>query len=133
MTSKQFLFEAPDATEPVNLEINGETIRCVPTLDGLRLLIFTSIMYGNFGVGVRSKEMVSFLEDCVLPEDWDNFQGLVKKYSIDIEGLGDITTFLSDVYAERPTGSAQPSSAGQQTTGPSSEESSSSPASTIPI
>lgn len=133
MASKRFNFKAPENPEPVYLEINDDKIQCVPTLDGLRLLLFTSLLHGNFALGVRAKEITDFLRDVILPEEWDRFEGLVKKYQIDVEGLADMAGYLADEYSERPTGPAQPSSDGQTNTGPSSEVNSSSPESVIPI
>lgn len=130
---KQFLFKAPEAAEPIELEINDEKVRCVDSIDGLRMLLFTSIIYGQFGIGVRAKEIYDFLKDCILPEEWERFQGIVAKYQIDIEGLGDMAMYLADTYSDLPTGPAQTSSSGQNETGHPSEVSSSSSESTIPI
>lgn len=134
---KQFLFKAPEVLEePITLEINvpeEQPIRCVDGIDGLRILLFTSIIYGQFGIGVRAKEIHDFLKDCIADEEWERFTGLVAKYRIDIEGLGDMAMYLADLYSDLPTTPAQTSSSGQGETGPSSEVSSSSSESTIPI
>lgn len=120
--------EAGDAeSQPFPLEINGDEVMCVPHVDGLQLLTFLSFMRDPATpMGRRAGAMVDWLRKCIVPEDWPKFEALCAKYNLDIESLGEISGYLSEVYTERPTQSAGSSSAGQTTTGSSSEESSSS-------
>lgn len=132
---KAFKFEASDA-EPFPLEINGEEVVCVADAGGLALLEYTAVMRNQYSsVGERAAAMTKWLQVCLgvdvnagetTSEEWRKFQVIAKKNGLAIEDLGDIAAYLTDVYTERPTKSAEPSSTGQTTTGSSSADSSSS-------
>lgn len=127
--SKSFNFEEPPTTEPVVLEISGDNVRCVPYVDGLRLLRFTGTMHDPVAQpGAKAKAITDWFDDVVLPEDMTKFNDLCRKYAIDIDGLASMSGYLSDVYAEVPTKPAEPSQTGQGDGGGTSEEASSSAA-----
>lgn len=114
--------------KPFELEINGDTVACVPEMDGLKLLRLTAVMRSrSFGAGERAQAMVEFLEYAVVTDEWPKFEKIVEKNNLDIEDLGDIVGYLSNVYSDRPTRSSEPSSAGATTTGSTSAGVSSSP------
>lgn len=123
---KAFSFDVPN-TEEFPLEINGDEVMCVADVDGLKLLEFTSAMRDpNLQVGVRATAMMKWLRTCVTEGDWSKFEKIVAKNKIDIEGLGDISGYLADVYSERPTVSAESSTTGRTASGDGSRGSSSS-------
>lgn len=122
---------APEELGPPTFDIGNQTdIRCVDSMDGFRLLVFTGMMGRGVSATARAQAMTEFIEDAIVPEDFERFLQGCKEGGVDIEGVGEICGWLSDVYAERPTKSAEPSSAGQTSTGSSSAVSSSSAAST---
>lgn len=127
--SKAFSF-TPEEVEEFPLEINGETVTCVGDIDGIVLLDYTASMRPEVPVARRAHSMMQFLQECIVPSDWDRFRELVRKNRLDVENVAEISGYLSAVYSTRPTKSAEPSSTGQTTTGSSSEGSSPSEEST---
>lgn len=131
---KAFNFQK-DESEEFPLEINGEEVTCVPSIDGLKLLEFTAVMRSpEFGTGERAAAILNLLRQAIgglddegnltRHEEWRKFERIAKENALAIEELGQVAGYLASVYSERPTESASPSSAGQTTTGSSSEESS---------
>lgn len=118
------------ALEPVSFELDNQLIRCVDDVDGMQLLLFTATMGAGFTGPQRAQSMTDFLKKAIVPEDYDLFLKACASSGIEIEDVGSICGWLADAYSERPTKSAQRSSAGQTTTGSSSEASSPSEEST---
>lgn len=124
-----FHFKTPndDENEPFDLTLGdgGDKVTCQPSIDGLALLEFAAISSRNYTSGQRAAAILNFLRKAIMPSSWNRFEDFVQKYQVDIDGLGDICSYLSEVYTTYPTPSAEPSSAGQTTDGASSAEDSS--------
>lgn len=131
---KAFSFEKED-NEPLELEINGDTVTAVNQVDGLKLLEFTATMRGVSTTGARAGAIVRWLKVCFgvdvdageeTSEAYKQFQKVTRAHHLDIEDLSEISGYLADVYSERPTKSAESSTTGRKTTGDGSADSSSS-------
>src|SRR5688572_25993983 len=99
---------------PITFDLADRTIRCAEEVDGMRLLLFTAAMGPGIPGAVRAQAMTDFLEWAIPdPVQHANFLKSCAEASLEIEDIGSICGWLADVYSERPTRSAQPSSAGQ--------------------
>lgn len=120
---------APEDLEPRTLEIGDYTLNLVDEIDGLQLMLFTAVMGPGYSSPQRAQAMTEFLQKALTPADYPKFVKACQEYAIEIEELGSICSILADSFSERPTMSAQPSSAGRKRTGSGSKASSSSRAS----
>ena len=129
MATHAFKFDPPkpseDGNDEVSIEINGELFQCIPRseVSGLDLLCYTAGMDIHLPISARARTLIEWLERVVI--DYDRFDKTLRELGVDIEGTADISRVIADAYSERPTQPADSSTGGQQTTGDSSEESSS--------
>lgn len=120
-----------DSLDGVTFELGGKSIQCAADVDGMQLLLFTAAMGPGIPGAIRAQAMTDFLAKAI--PDHRQHAAFLKACAdecLEIEDIGSICGWLADVYAERPTRSAQSSSAGQTSTGSSSEDSSPSEEST---
>lgn len=123
--------QAPSSElEQRTFEFGEHTLKLVDELDGLQLMLFTAMMGPGYSSPQRAQAMTEFLEKAFAPGEYPKFVAACQEYAVEIEELGSICSILADSFSERPTRSAQPSSAGRMSTGSESEESSSSSEST---
>lgn len=107
MSKKSFSFYRTDKPEPVEFELNGETIGCQPEIQGMDLLMFVAaIDQDNPAAG--AKAVLDFLRKAILPEDWDRFVKTANapQSGVGPEALSEISGYLSEVYTKRPTPSS---------------------------
>jgi hypothetical protein len=121
----------PGSLDEITFELAGATIQCAEQIDGMQLLLFTAAMGPGIPGAVRAQAMTDFLAKAI-PDRRQHatFLKACADASLEIEDIGSICGWLADVYSERPTRSAQSSSAGRTNTGSSSEDSSPSEEST---
>ncbi len=85
-------------------------------------------------VSVSNLNIMNFLGDVVVDEDWPAFRALLygKEQPIPIEVLGKIVMWLTELYVNRPTQAPEPSAPGASTASGTSELGYDSPGSDTP-
>ena len=115
--------------EPVSFRFDGQDFTCYSALPGSALLEFVSD--ADSGEGGRASESILRFFKAAMPEtEYERFYALIKRPDrvTPMDALADISTWLVEVYAERPTKLPSASPTGTTTTDPSSVEPSSSEA-----
>jgi hypothetical protein len=106
-----FDLESPDGQNKI-------TIHCIGMLPGSHFLDFMSSISES-----RPSEMAESIEKllrtAIQPEDWGVFRSFIDDPAngISMDMLAEITGYLGEMYAKRPTKSPEPSSDGFGTTG----------------
>lgn len=105
MTTRFKDFGSPETNEePVSFMLFGETFTCIPSLPGKFLL--NLIAESNSDDPVASSNIVSKFFDTVLVEESrERFNALAvdPERVVSVETLSDITAWLVEEYAARPT------------------------------
>jgi len=115
--------------EPITFRLDGQDFTCYSVLPGTALLEFVSD--ADSGEGGRASESILRFFKAAMPEaEYERFYQLVKRADrvTPMEVLAEISTWLVEVYSERPTKLPSASPTGTTTTDPSSVEPSSSEA-----
>lgn len=106
--AKSFSFNKGPKRTNVVLTLNGETIKCKSSMDGLAVLDFSAVaaLAESEDAGEQAKAagaVKSFLQEAVL--EWDKFEAVVKAEDSGIgpEELGEVAGWLIEQYVERPT------------------------------
>lgn len=117
--TKNFSFYRSEELPPVQFVLNGQVIRCHPSISGMTLLKFVAASSGGDG-GAMSSAILDFLKAVVYPEDWPKFDAVASdpRSGVGPEQLGEIAGWLSEAYTGRPTEGSSPSSAGSPMSGP---------------
>ncbi len=113
--------------EPITFRLDGQDFTCYSVLPGTALLEFVSD--ADSGEGGRASESILRFFKAAMPEaEYERFYQLVKRADrvTPMEVLAEISTWLVEVYSERPTKLPSASPTGTTTTDPSSVEPSSS-------
>jgi hypothetical protein len=110
------------AYEPVTFRLDGETFLCHSILPGSALLEFVSDADSGEG-GRASESILLFFKAAMTEEEYDRFRAFIKRPNrvTPIELLAEISTWLVEVYSDRPTPLPSDSPTGTTTTAPSSE------------
>ena len=116
---KNFSFYRAEETPPIEFSLNGQVIRCHPTISGMTLLKFVASTTDGDG-GAMSAAILEFLKVVILTEDWERFDSTASdpRSGVGPEQLGEIAGWLSEIYTSRPTEGSSSSSAGSPTSGP---------------
>lgn len=117
------------AYEPVTFRLDGKDFTCYPVIPGAALLEFVSD--ADSGEGGRASESIIKFFKAAMPEDeFERFSALIKRPDrvTPIDVLAEISTWLVEVYSDRPTELPSASPTGTTTTAPTSEVPSSSEA-----
>lgn len=119
--------------EAVTFGLDGQTFTCYSVLPGSAMLEFVSDADSGEG-GRASESILRFFKAAMTEEEYARFAAFVKRPDrvTPIDLLAEISTWLVEVYSERPTPLPSGSPDGTSTTAPSSEAPSSSEA-LIPI
>lgn len=113
--------------EPVTFRLDGQDFLCYPVLPGSALLEFVSDADSGEG-GRASESILRFFKAAMAEDEYERFYTLIKRPDrvTPMEVLADISTWLVEVYSDRPTKLPSASPTGTTTTDPSSVEPSSS-------
>ena len=109
-----FDLESPDGE-------NRLTVHCIAMLPGSHFLDFMSkIDAEGRNAAEMSGAIEKLLHTAIKPDDWDAFKAFIDEPAngISMDMLAEITGYLGEVFARRPTNSSEPSSDGSETTGP---------------
>ena len=100
-----FDIESPDGERTL-------TVRCVGMLPGSRFLDFLAKV-DDEDPRSMSKAVEDLLRTAVRPDAWDEFKAFIDQpeNGIGMEMLAEITGYLGELYARRPTAPSEPSSA----------------------
>lgn len=112
-----------DEYSDVSFDLNGETFSCRPAIPGAKMLDFVKQADGENGAAA-AEALLSFLREVLLEEDWDRFEEMVNdsEVIVEVETLGEITGWLVEQYAERPTKERSRSASGRSTAGRTSKD-----------
>ena len=115
--------------EEITFALDGETFTCHPALPCAALLEFVSDADSGQG-GRASESIIRFFQVAMSESEYERFLAFVKRPNrvTPVETLAEISTWLVEVYSDRPTKLPSASPTGTTTTAPSSEEPSSSEA-----
>lgn len=107
----------------ISFDLAGETFYCRAVLPGWLLLKFIALSSRDVR-GADASALYTLFQDVLEPESYVRFDTLMKsdEYIIEMETLGDISTWLIGEYSNRPTQPQSPSANGAGKTGTSSEE-----------
>lgn len=113
--------------EAVTFRLDGETFTCYSVLPGSALLEFVSDADSGEG-GRASESVLRFFKAAMTDEEYERFAKFIKRSDrvTPLEVLAEISTWLVEVYSERPTRLPSDSPDGTSTTLPTSEAPSSS-------
>ena len=108
--------------EPVQFKLDGETFNCYSALPGAVLLTFVSDADSNQG-GRQAESVFGLFSAVMPPDEYERFQAFIKRPNrvVPVEVLVEISIWLTEVYAARPTPLPSDSASGTGTTPPSSE------------
>ena len=90
--------------EPLSFKLHGEEFNCVPMIQGKFLLDL--VADSNSDDPVKNAETVTkFFKNVLLDESLERFESLMddKEKIVSMETLAQITSWLVEEYAERPT------------------------------
>jgi hypothetical protein len=108
-----------DEVEPLMFDMCDQTFHCRPAMTSRRLLRFVKQADGAQG-GEAGDALYSFMDSALVPEDVQRWNDLLdsEDYIIDVAFIGEIISWLVEVYSSRPTKRFSPSPSGPQTTSP---------------
>ena len=112
-----------DEFEPVEFDLNDQTFRCKPALQGAVLLEFVSKADSDSG-GQAAGAMYGFFQDCMEEAEYERFREYLNRDDliIDMSTIGEIASWLVEEYTARPTTPSGPSGTGQSSAGPTSTD-----------
>lgn len=115
----------------ITFELADKEFKCRAVLPGWLLLKFVA-MSATDKRGSDAGALFQFFRDVLEPASYDEFETLVSgdEYMIEMETLGEISSWLIGEYTNRPTQPQSPSVNGDGTTGTTSVENVDSVAST---
>jgi len=101
------------SAEPLQFALHGETFSCRPAIQGKFLL---SLVAGTDedDPGAAAETVTRFFKYVIVSEDYERFEALLDDPDriVSVETLGEITGWLVEQYATRPTTQPDPSPAG---------------------
>lgn len=109
--------------EPIEFELNEQTFRCKPALQGAVLLEFVSRADSNDGAAAAGA-LYSFFEDVMETDEYARFREYLRNPDVIIEmdTIGDIAAWLIEEYTARPTQPSESSASGPSSSGPTSTD-----------
>lgn len=112
-----------DEFEPVEFDLNDQTFKCKPALQGAVLLEFVSKADSDSG-GQAAGAMYSFFQDCMEESEYERFYEYLNRPDliIDMTTIGEIASWLVEEYTARPTTQSGPSGTGPSSAGPTSTD-----------
>ena len=115
----------------LTFDLAGQTFKCRSVLPGWLLLKFVA-MSSRDARGADAGALYTFFQDVLEPESYRRFEEVVsgEEYVIEMDTLGEISSWLISEYTDRPTPQPSPSVNGAGTTGTTSEVSAATPVST---
>ncbi len=115
--------------EAVTFKLDGELFTCFSVLPGASMLEFVGDIDSDSG-GRASASIMRLFEASMETEEFERFRAFVKRPNrvTPIDMLAEISTWLVEVYADRPTLLPSASADGSSATAPTSEVPSSSEA-----
>lgn len=108
---KDFGAAADVEREPISFALYGETFDCYPALQGKFLLDMVATS-GNTDDPAAAAEVINkFFAKVLKPDSLERFTALIEdpERIVSVETLGEITGWLVEVYAARPTEEPQSS------------------------
>lgn len=110
-----------DEFEPIEFELNDQTFKCRPALQGAVLLEFVAKADSDSGSAAASA-LYDFFKDVMDEEEYTRFRDYLRNPDIIIEmdTIGEIAAWLVEEYTERPTEPSENSDGGQSSSGPTS-------------
>ena len=107
--------------EPVTFRLDGETFLCHSVLPGAAMLEFVSDADSGEG-GLVSESILRFFQAAMAEDENTRFRAFIKRPDriTPIDLLAEISTWLVEVYSDRPTLSVGLSPDGTSTTVPGS-------------
>ena len=99
---------------PLSFKLYDEEFQCRPALQGKVLLDLIADSDGEAGIGA-AKAMTGFFDLVLQPESSERFNALINDPDkiVTVETLAEITAWLVEEYAGRPTQQPEPSLSGQ--------------------
>lgn len=109
--------------EPIEFDLNDQTYKCKPALQGAVLLEFVARADSESG-GEAAGALYGFFQDAMEPEEYERFRAYLNspEIIIDMETIGEIASWLVEEYTSRPTQGSEPSDTGPSSAGPTSTE-----------
>lgn len=104
-------------SDPLSFVLGGRTFDCTPLIP---LAVLLALAEAELAFGDPRKQWEgwrAFVRDVVVPEQRDDFDTAVEESGIDVRGLDDLATKLSEAYAGRPTDPPSNDSASGQSDG----------------
>lgn len=100
-------------TEPLSFKLHGEEFECYPAMQGKVLLDFIA-KSSNEDNAAMASIITDFFEKILKPESFERFNTLLDDPNrvVTVESLGEITAWLLEEYAQRPTQQPEESSTG---------------------
>lgn len=111
---KDFGSSSSETAEPISFKIHGEEFHCVPTMQGKFLLDMVSKSQSDDPL-VAAGLIGDFFARALTNESLDRFNALTddKDRVVSVETLGEIVSWLTEVYSGRPNQQPEDSSSGQ--------------------
>lgn len=107
--------------EPIEFDLNDQTFKCRPALQGATLLEFVSKADGESG-GAAAGALYGFFQDAMEEAEYKRFRDYLNSPDliIEMDTIGEIATWLVEEYTARPTQPSESSDGGQLNSGPMS-------------
>ena len=101
------------AKEPVSFTLHGESFECRQALQG-KIILDLVARSSSENASDAAKVIDDFFSSVLLPESLTRFNNLLKDPDkiVDVETLGEISSWLVEVYTSRPTVGPEVSSIG---------------------
>jgi hypothetical protein len=111
-----------DTYEPVTFRLDGEVFTCYSVIPGSAMLEFVSDADSGEG-GRASESILRFFKAAMTEVEYERFATFIRreKRVTPIDLLAEISTWLVEVYSDRPTLLPSASPDGTSTTAPTSE------------
>jgi hypothetical protein len=109
--------------DPLEFEINDQTFKCKPALQGAVLLEFVAKADSEEG-GAAAGAMYDFFGDVMDELEYKRFRNYLKNPDIiiEMETIGEIAAWLVEEYTARPTEPSSSSDDGPSNSGPTSTD-----------
>lgn len=106
---------------PIEFDLNDQTFKCKPALQGAVLLEFVAKADGDSG-GAAAGALYGFFEDAMEESEYVRFRDYLKRDDliIDMEVIGEVASWLVEEYTARPTQPSESSDTGLSSAGPTS-------------